>query len=116
MTAAKSLAKRYFELSNQRKLDDIKQLFTASSTYSSTNTGVYLGADNIMAMQSKFFAGFKTMHWEILCLDEVNPGVVYLDFIFTGQTTDGEAVERTGEEYVVVYNGKLQHVEVRNKA
>lgn len=115
MTTAKHLAKRYFELSNQRKLDEIKQLFTASSTYSSANSGVYLGADDIMNMQSRFFAGFKTMHWEILTLDEINPGIVYIDFVFTGQSINDETIEKTGEEYVVVYDDKLQHVEVRNK-
>jgi hypothetical protein len=115
MTDAVQLAKHYFDLSNEGKLTDIKELFTSSSTYSSANTDIYLGADQIMDMQTKFFAGFKTMGWDVHSVKEVKPGIVLFDFTFTGKTLDGEVVQRSGREYVVVYNGKIQHVEVRNK-
>ncbi|MGY8848356.1 MAG: nuclear transport factor 2 family protein [Burkholderiales bacterium] len=115
MTDAIQLAKHYFDLSNKGKLTDIKELFTSSSTYSSANTDVYLGVDQIMGMQTKFFAGFKTMEWNVNSVKEVKPGIVLFDFTFTGKTLDGEAVQRSGREYVVVYNGKIQHIEVRNK-
>ena len=115
MSDSVQLAKRYFELSNDGKLADIKQLFTPSSTYSSENTGVYLGAEQIMEMQTSFFATFETMHWDVHSVEEVRPGVVLFDFIFSGTTLDGEQVHRPGKEYVIVYAGKLQHIEVRNK-
>ena len=115
MTDAVQLAKHYFDLSNEGKLADIKKLFTPSSTYSSANKGVYLGADQIMDMQTKFFAGFETMGWDVHSVKEVKPGIVLFDFTFSGKTLDGEAVHRSGQEYVIVYNGKIQHVEVRNK-
>lgn len=115
MSDAIQLAKHYFDLSNEGKLADIKKLFTSSSTYSSANTGVYLGVDQIMKMQSDFFAGYETLGWNIHNVDELRPGVVVFDFTFSGKTLDGKTVSRPGLEYVIVYNGKLQHVEVRNK-
>ena len=115
MTDAIQLAKHYFDLSNKGKLTDIKELFTSSSTYSSANTDVYLGVDQIIGMQTKFFAGFETMEWNVNSVKEVKPGIVLFDFTFTGKNLDGEAVQRSGREYVVVYNGKIQHIEVRNK-
>ena len=115
MTDAIQLAKHYFDLSNEGKLTDIKALFTSSSTYSSANMDVYLGADQIMDMQTKFFAGFRTMKWNVNSVKEIKPGIVLFGFTFTGKTLDGEAVQRSGREYVVVYNGKIQHIEVRNK-
>ena len=115
MTDAVQIAKHYFDLSNEGRLADIKKLFTPSSTYSSANTGVYLGADQIMEMQTKFFASFETMAWEVHSVKELKPGIVLFDFSFSGKTLDGEVVHRSGREYVIVYNGKIQHIEVRNK-
>ena len=115
MTNAVQLARHYFDLSNEGKLTDIKELFTSSSTYSSANTDVYLGADQIMDMQTKFFAGFGTMKWNVNSVKEIKPGIILFDFTFIGKTLDGEAIQRSGREYVVVYNGKIQHIEVRNK-
>ena len=115
MTDALRLAKNYFDLSNKGKLADIKKLFTPSSTYSSANTGVYLGADQIMDMQTKFFAGFEKMSWHVSNVKEIKPGIVLFDFIFSGKTLSGETIHRSGQEYVIVYNGKIQHIEVHNK-
>ena len=115
MGNALQLAKHYFNLSNEGRLSDIRKLFTPSSTYSSENTGVYLGADQIMEMQTEFFASFETMGWDVHSVKEVKPGIVLFDFTFSGKTLDGEAVHRSGREYVIVYNGKIQHIEVRNK-
>ncbi|MFT5098618.1 MAG: hypothetical protein ACI9HY_000727 [Planctomycetaceae bacterium] len=109
------LAKHYFDLSNEGKLADIKNLFTPSSTYSSANTEVFLGVDQIMTMQSEFFAGYETLSWRINSIEELRPGVILIDFTFSGKTQDGKKVSRRGLEYVIVYNGKLQHIEVRNK-
>ena len=115
MTDAVQLAKHYFDLSNKGKLTDIKELFTPSSTYSSSNMDIYLGADQIMGMQTKFFAGFGKMKWNVNSVKEIKPGIIFFDFTFTGKTLDGEAIQRSGREYVVVYNSKIQHIGVRNK-
>ena len=115
MTDAVQLAKHYFDLSNEGNLTDIKKLFMPSSTYSSANTGIYLGVDQIMCMQTKFFATFRSMGWEVHSIKEVKPRIVLFDFTFSGKTLDGEAVHRHGWEYVIIYNGKIQHIEVRYK-
>jgi hypothetical protein len=115
MSDVLQLATHYFDLSNEGKLADIKNLFTPSSTYSSANSGMYLGVDQIMAMQTDFFAGYETLGWNIHSVEEIKPGVVLFDFTFTGKTQDGKTVSRRGLEYVIVYNGKIQHIEVRNK-
>ena len=115
MTDTVQLAKQYFDLSNKRKLTEIKKLFSSSSTYSSANKGIFLGADQIMDMQTKFFSGFNTLGWDVHTIKEIKPGIVFFDFTFTGITLDGEVVQRSGKEYVIVYNGKIQHVEVRNE-
>ena len=116
MTDAIPLAERYFQLSNDSRLDEIETLLTDSTTYSSQNTGVYLGASAIMEMQRAFHGRFEALHWEIHAFKETRPGVVWFDFTFNGRTKDGEMITLQGEEYVIVYNGKIQHVEVRNKA
>lgn len=114
MGDALTLAKHYFDLSNKGRLADIKNLFTPASTYSSANTGIYLGADQIMEMQTAFFASYEDFEWTINSVKEPKPGVVLFDFTFSGKTQDGKAVSRRGLEYVIVYNGKIQHIEVRN--
>ena len=113
MSDAIALARHYFALSNDGDLDAIRQLFTPSSTYSSSNTGVYLGVDQILDMQTKFFAGFAQLHWQIHSVEEVRPNVVLFDFTLRGTSEDGTQIEQRGLEYVIVYNGRLQHVEVR---
>ena len=115
MSNAREVAERYFQLSNEGRLDDIEAMFTPTSTYSSAHTGIYLGTEDIMAMQRKFYASFETMGWDIHAVDEVKPGIVWFDFTFTGRTHEGEAVIRPGVEYVVVVDGRLRHVEVRSK-
>ncbi|MFT5579510.1 MAG: hypothetical protein ACI9WS_002269 [Paraglaciecola psychrophila] len=113
MNNALALAQHYFDLSNERNLVAIEALFTASSTYSSTNTGIYLGGDAIMTMQRGFFASFETMNWSIQKVEEVKAGIVLFDFTFTGKTLTGEQTVFGGQEYVVVFNQKIQHIEVK---
>jgi len=112
MSDAVKLAQEYFELSNQGKLADIKQLFTPLSTYRSAKTGFYLGTDDIMAMQTAFFASYKRLHWQVHSVKEVRSGIVLFDFTFTGTSVGGEAVTRSGLEHVIVYQGKIQHIDV----
>ncbi len=115
MSEAINIAKHYFDLSNSKNLDEIRKLFTPSSTYSSENTGVYLGVDQIVDMQSNFFKTFSKLQWDIHDAEEVRPGVVKFDFTIHAEKENGEKVTRPGIEYVIVFQGKLQHVEVRNK-
>jgi hypothetical protein len=109
------MSKKYFELSNASDMDSIYKMFSKSSTYSSQNTGLYLGADQIIEMQSKFHASFEDLHWDIHSLDEVHTNIVLLDFTLKGTKISGKKVVVPGIEYIVVYKDKIQHVEVRNK-
>lgn len=113
--SALDLAKEYFAHSNARDLDAIEKMLTNTTTYSSPNVGVFLGKAQIMEMKRGFYGSFTDMHWDVHSAEETKPGVVLFDFTFTGTKTDGEKVERSGLEYVIVHNGKLQHIEVRNK-
>ncbi|NND64535.1 MAG: nuclear transport factor 2 family protein [Gammaproteobacteria bacterium] len=114
VSSAVKLAEKYFELSNHGDLDSIEQLFTESSTYSSQNTGVFFGCQDIMSMMRSFFESFETLEWQIKELKEEKPGVVHIEFVMTGKTMTGEEVTHDGHEYVIVESGTLRHIDVRN--
>lgn len=109
-------AKLYFELSNSADVRAVEDLFTEASTYSSQNTGIYFGREDIIEMQRVFHGKFSSLQWSVNSVEEVKPGVILFDFNFMGETLGGERVKIFGLEYVVVYKGKIQHIEVRNKA
>ena len=54
MTSPLQIAQEYFELSNQADLTSIEKMFTNTSTYSSVNTGVFYGRQQIMDMVRPF--------------------------------------------------------------
>ncbi len=114
MTEALTVARHYFELSNAGNLVEIRTLFTPSSTYCSVNSGFYLGVDQIMAMQTAFFNAHQAVSWQVHNSEEVKPGIVLFDFSFSGTSLQGEKIDRSGHEYVIVFNGKIQHIDVRN--
>ena len=117
-TVSKSVletAKEYFEHSNKRDLESIEKMLTDNTTYSSPNVGVFLGKEQIMEMKRGFYRSFTDMHWDIHSVEEAKLGVVLFDFTFIGTKTDGEKIGRPGLEYVIVKDGLLQHIEVRNK-
>lgn len=109
------IARLYFEFSNQKNLEAIGLLLTNTTTYSSQNVGVFLGVEQIMEMKKTFYKGFTEMNWDVKSVEETREGIVLFDFIFTGTSADGERIERPGLEYVIVKDGKIQHIEVRNK-
>jgi hypothetical protein len=115
MTQPLETAKLYFELSNQSSFAGIEKLFTDTTTYSSQTTGVYSGRKDIMAMQQAFHDKFLSLKWHVNSVEEVKPGVILFDYNFTGELPSGEKVESSGLEYVIVYEGKIQHIEIRNK-
>ena len=115
MSKALELAKYYFDLSNDRKLDEIENMFRHNSTYSSQNTGVHLGKERIMDMTRKFFDSHSSLYWDVHSVDEVQPGVIKFDFTLSATRSNGESYDRPGIEYVIIYDKYIQHVEVRNK-
>jgi hypothetical protein len=115
MTEALEIAKRYFDLSNKSDFDGIGKLFTETTTYSSQTTGIYLGRDDILAMQRAFHGKFISLHWQVNSVEEVKPGIILFDYDFVGTLPNSEKVEGSGLEYVIVHRGKIQHVEIRSK-
>lgn len=109
------IAKHYFELSNQSDFANISTLFTPATTYSSQNTGLYLGKDDIIAMQKSFHGKFSSLKWRVNSVEEVKPGIILFDYDFSAETPDGEQIKSSGLEYVIIHDGKIQHIEIRNK-
>ena len=116
MSEALKIANLYFELSNKSDFDGIGKLFTETTTYSSQNAGVYLGHGDILAMQKAFHGKFASLQWKVNSVEEVKPGIVLFDYDFIGKLPDGKKVESSGLEYIIVREGRIQHVEIRNKS
>ncbi len=114
MSEALKTAKLYFTLSNKSDFAGIAKLLTESTTYSSEATGVYLGGDNIVSMQKAFHAAFVNPKWTIRSIDEVKPGIIKIEYAFNCTKINGQSIETIGIEYVIVYQDKIQHLEVRN--
>ena len=104
----------YFEVSNKSDFTEIEKLFTDSSTYSSQNTGLYLWRDSIIAMQKIFHTSFDKLVWNIESIEEEKEWIVKVVFTFRGEK-DKKTISFSGVEYVVVYQWKIQHIDIRNK-
>ncbi len=109
------IAKMYFDLSNKSDFDGIQKLLADSTTYSSQTTGVYLGFDDIVTMQKAFHAKFRSLSWTVNKVEEVKTGIILFDYDFSGELLNGERVKTSGLEYVIIYQDKIQHIEIRNK-
>ena len=109
------VAERYFELSNESDFDGIAKFLTDRTTYSSQNTGIYFGSDNIIAMQKPFHAKFKYLNWQIDQIQELKPGIIQMDYTFEAELPDGQKIESEGTETVVVSGGQILHIEIRNR-
>jgi len=116
MTESMRVAKLYFELSNKSDFAGIAKLLTDTTIYSSQTTGIYLGSNDILAMQKVFHGKFSSLKWHVNSVEEVKPGIVLFDYDFVGELPNGEMTKSSGLEYVIVYKGKIQHIEIRNKA
>jgi hypothetical protein len=73
-----------------------------------------LGIDDIVDMQRNFHRSFEKLEWKVWAIEEEKPGIVRADFDFIW-VKEGETIEFSGIEYVVVVEGKIQHIEIRNK-
>jgi hypothetical protein len=109
------IAKKYFELSNESNFDAMQNLFTDTTTYSSQATGIYLGAEQIIAMQKNFHGKYGSLNWKVNSIEEVKPGIVLFDYDFTAVDGRNNKTSSSGFEYVIVKDGKIQHIEIRNK-
>jgi hypothetical protein len=98
MPTAREVAKNYFELSNKSNFDSIAKLFTPSTTYSSQNTGIFLGSTDIINMQKAFHDKFTSLHWKVKSVKEVKPGIIMFEYEFKAKKPNGESIESSGLE------------------
>ncbi|WNZ57706.1 hypothetical protein QT397_10290 [Microbulbifer sp. MKSA007] len=113
MMSSLGVAEYYFKLSNESNFDEITKLFCESSTFRSGKGDLFLGVSDIMSMQRLHHGMFSKLEWEVCSVTETKPGIVHFNFNFTGETHAGEKVEYSGLEDVVVYGGKIQHVQIQ---
>ena len=110
------IANLYFELSNKSDFENLAKLFTDSTTYSSSNTGEYVGGGSIITMQKAFHSKFSNLHWQVNKIAEVKSRVIQFDYNFKGTTLEGEVIRSSGLEYVTISDeDKIQDIEIRNK-
>jgi len=114
MTAIEK-AQHYFDLSNASDFDRIKALFTKNSTYCSGTGELYLGVNDIMAMQRSYHGSFKSLKWQVKTVEIIKPNIILFNFDFKGENQAGETVENSGLEYIIIHNEKIQHIDVRRK-
>lgn len=112
---ALEMAKSYFQLSNEARLERIETLFHPHATYSSATYGLYYGPEAILAMMRPFFASYERRRWTVVSAEAWSENIAEVVFSFEGVTTGGEQILREGVERLVVHNDKIQHIEVRPK-
>ena len=114
MTAG-AIASAYFALSNARDLESIFAMFAADATYSSDNTGLYFGIQDIRKMMTAFFEAYPSLHWEVHSRTALSDHIVEIQFTLKARNSANEELVRPGTERIVVSGGKIAHVEVRNR-
>jgi len=112
MKSALEITKLYFDLSNQGNLIAIEKLFQADATYSSVNTGLYFGVENIMPMMQDFFDAHQKLHWTTHQVKALNEHVIELKFSCDAVSNEGKTKTISGVERVVVVDGLIRHIEV----
>ncbi len=110
-----SLAKEYFEASNESDMKTISHMMSDSTTYSSPSTGLYLWVENIITMQGQFHASFEYLSWEVTSYFEEKPWIVLCCFNFRWKKKNWEDVSFSGKEYIIVFEWKIQHIEIQSK-
>ncbi len=108
------IAQKYFEYSNMSDFNKITELFSETSTYSSQNTWLYLWVVSIIEMQKRFHGSYEYLNWNIINIKEEKPWIVKIDFEFNG-IKDWWKIEFSAIEYLVILDGIIQHVEIKNK-
>jgi hypothetical protein len=114
MTAIE-IAKHYIKLSNLSDFDNIQILFEKNCRYRSGLGELFHGVKDVMKMQRKYHASFLSLHWDVLSIKEIKPGVIEIEFNFKGKTVLGEIVEYYGMETLIFSKGKILQIEVKRK-
>ena len=108
------IAQKYFDLSNNRELTQIPELFCNDVIYSSDNTGIYFGKDNIMEMMNTFFSKYKFLEWKIESIKEIKNITVEIYFTLRMVDFDENEIEKKGVERLIIINDLIKYIEVRN--
>ncbi|MEC7893428.1 MAG: nuclear transport factor 2 family protein [Pseudomonadota bacterium] len=112
MKSSRALTEKYFALSNDRDLTSIFTLLNPEATYSSNNTGLFYGVNDIRKMMTAFFADHPYIHWTILELRELSDHITEVDFTVISTDREGDQAERSGLERIVAASGTIRHIEV----
>ena len=115
MKNSRALTEKYFALSNARDLTSIFSLLDPEATYSSDNTGLFYGLEDIRKMMTAFFADYPSIHWTILELRELSEHITEVDFAVASTDREGNQTERLGVERIVAASGTIRHIEVRSR-
>ncbi len=107
------IAEYYFKLSNDSNFDEITKLFCESSTFRSGKGELFLGDNDIMSMQRVHHGSFSQLEWTVNSVSEVKPGIIRFAFDFKGETQSRKKIEYSGLEDVVIFDGKIQHIQVQ---
>ena len=115
MKNARTLTEEYFALSNDRDLTSIFTLLNPEATYSSKNTGLFYGVDDIRKMMTEFFEDHPYIQWTILELRELSEHITEVDFTVVSTDREGDQTERSGLERIVAASGTIRHIEVHGR-
>jgi PPOX class probable F420-dependent enzyme len=116
MSQALKIAQKYFELSNQSDFAGISRLLANDLTYSSSRTGDYSGAEEVIQMQKAFHGQFSSLRWTVNAVEEEKPGLIKFNYSFAAKTPTGEKQASDGIEYIRVSDGKIHRIELRTKS
>lgn len=111
----KDLILRYFHLSNSGDIESISEILDEHVSYSSDNVGLHFGKGNVLAMKRSFFWGLKSQNWEIQKITEPSENIFRIEFVFSATTLEENTIARPGVESIIVHDGKLRHIEVKNQ-
>ena len=111
----KDVVTKYFLLSNLSDFESITRLFANSITYTSQHTGQFEGSRAVTEMQQAFHAKYRTKHWQINSMSELEPGRVTVDYDFNGEMLNGDIQKFSGIEIITIKRDKITSVEIKNK-
>ncbi len=95
------LAQAYVALSNAHRADLIAPLFAVEAVYRSGAVGEHRGRDAIMRMMRGFFADYPDVHWRAANYS-CDQRRVEFDFNLRATTQQGDVLERSGREVIVI--------------
>jgi len=110
-----NIAQLYFDWSNLSDFDRIQSLFKDNTTYKSGSGEMFIGVEDIMAMQRSYHLSFKSLNWHINSINEIKPGIILIDFDFKAESLQGNHDSYSGLETLIVSQEKIQHIDVSRK-